>query len=115
MSVASAATFTGEVGESLLSHIEVDERGLVTVAVRGRDQIVVLDTSDDGLHVVGAASAGGVWPRHFARVPGFLLVANQMSDAIAVLPLGEDGVPGEAVAQIAVGTPACVVPVVVPV
>ncbi|WP_336699000.1 lactonase family protein [Curtobacterium sp. USHLN213] len=115
VSVASAATFTGEVGESLLSHIEVDDAGRVYVAVRGRDLVVVLDASDGGLSLVGSASSGGVWPRHFARVPGYLLVANQMSDAIAVLPLGEDGVPGEAVAQIAVGTPACVVPVVVPV
>jgi 6-phosphogluconolactonase len=109
--VASAATFTGEVGESLLSHIEVDDTGRVYVAVRGRDLVVVLDASDGGLSLVGSASSGGVWPRHFARVPGYLLVANQMSDAVAVLPIGEDGVPGEAIAQITVGTPACVVPV----
>ncbi len=52
-----------------------------------------------------------MWPRHFAQVPGFLLVANQMSDAVAVLPVGEDGVPGGPVAQIAVGSPACVLPI----
>jgi 6-phosphogluconolactonase len=109
--VASAATFAGEVGESLLSHIEVDDTGRVYVAVRGRDLVVVLDASDGGLSLVGSASSGGVWPRHFARVPGYLLVANQMSDAVAVLPIGEDGVPGEAVARITVGAPACVVPV----
>lgn len=108
--VASAPTFDGEVGESLLSHIEVDDRGLVYVAVRGRDLIVVLDAADGGLSLVGAASAGGVWPRHFARVPGYVLVANQMSDAIAVLPIGDDGVPGEALAQIPVGTPTCIIP-----
>ena len=108
--VCATSVLNGPDVPSLLSHIEVDERGLVTVAVRGRDQIVVLDTSDDGLHVVGAASAGGVWPRHFARVPGYLLVANQMSDAVAVLPVGDDGVPGEAVGQIAVGSPACIIP-----
>ncbi|GAA3340611.1 lactonase family protein [Curtobacterium pusillum] len=109
--VASAATFDGEVGGSLLSHVEVDEAGRVYVAVRGRDLVVVLDASDGGLTLVGSASSGGVWPRHFARVPGFVLVANQLSDAIAVLPVGDDGVPGEAVAQIPVGTPTCVVPV----
>lgn len=109
--IASAATFEGPVGESLLSHIEVDDAGRVLVAVRGRDLIVVLDTAEDGLAVVGSASSGGVWPRHFAQVPGFLLVANQMSDAVAVLPVGEDGVPGEPVAQIAVGSPACVLPI----
>ncbi|MBF4582913.1 beta-propeller fold lactonase family protein [Curtobacterium sp. VKM Ac-2865] len=109
--VASADTFNGPVGESLLSHIEADETGRVTVAVRGRDVIVVLDASDGGLTVVGSAPCGGAWPRHFALVPGFVLVANERSDAIAVLPVGDDGVPGAAVAQIAVGTPTCVVPV----
>lgn len=109
--VASADTFDGPVGESLLSHIEADATGRVTVAVRGRDVIVVLDASDGGLTVVGSAPCGGAWPRHFALVPGFVLVANERSDAIAVLPVGDDGVPGEAVAQIAVGTPTCVVPV----
>ncbi|PZF11043.1 hypothetical protein DEJ25_11720 [Curtobacterium sp. MCPF17_011] len=108
--VCATPVFDGPGVPSLLSHIEVDERGLVTVAVRGRDQIVVLDTADDGLRVVGAASAGGAWPRHFARVPGYLLVANQNSDAVAVLPVGDDGVPGEAVGQIAVGSPTCVIP-----
>ncbi|MGN7190359.1 lactonase family protein [Curtobacterium sp. SAFR-003] len=108
--VASVAAFEGPVGDSLLSHVEADAAGRVLVAVRGRDLLVVLDTADDGLSVVGSASSGGVWPRHFAQVPGYVLVANQMSDAIAVLPVGEDGVPGEAVAQIAVGSPACIVP-----
>jgi 6-phosphogluconolactonase len=109
--IASVDTNDGPTGESLLSHIEADDSGRVTVAVRGRDVIVVLDASDGGLTVVGSAPCGGVWPRHFARVPGFVLVANERSDAIAVLPVGDDGVPGEAVAQIAVGTPTCVVPV----
>jgi 6-phosphogluconolactonase (cycloisomerase 2 family) len=109
--VASAPTFDGPVGESLLSHIEVDDDGRVVVAVRGRNVIVVLDAAGGGLTLVGSVSCGGVWPRHFARVPGFLLVANQMSDAVAVLPVGDDGVPGEAVAQIPVGTPTCIVPV----
>lgn len=112
--IASVAAFAGPVGESLLSHVEVDAAGRVVVAVRGRDVIVVLGTADDGLAVVGSASCGGTWPRHFAQVPGYLLVANQMSDAIAVLPVGDDGVPGAAVAQIAVGTPTCIVPVPTP-
>ncbi|MFS0729287.1 beta-propeller fold lactonase family protein [Curtobacterium sp. 1P10AnD] len=109
--VASEPTFDGAVGESLLSHIEVDDFGRVYVAVRGRDEVVVLDAAGGGLSRVGSAPAGGAWPRHFARVPGYMLVANQMSDAIAVLPVGEDGLPGAPVAHIAVGTPACIVPV----
>ncbi|MEK6312542.1 MAG: beta-propeller fold lactonase family protein, partial [Curtobacterium sp.] len=73
--------------------------------------VVVLDAAGGGLSRIGSAPAGGTWPRHFTRVPGYLLVANQMSDAIAVLPVGDDGLPGAPVAQIAVGTPACIVPV----
>ncbi|MBF4606052.1 lactonase family protein [Curtobacterium sp. VKM Ac-1393] len=110
VTIVSTPTFEGSVGESLLSHIEVDDAGLVTVAVRGRDLIVVLDAADGGLALVGSASCGGAWPRHFARVPGYVLVANERSDAIAVLPVGADGVPGAAVEQIAVGTPTCIVP-----
>jgi 6-phosphogluconolactonase len=110
VTIAAVPTFDGAVGESLLSHIEVDEAGRAYVAVRGRDLLVVLDARDGGLAVVGSVPCGGVWPRHFARVPGFVLVANQMSDAVAVLPLDAEGMPGEAVAQIPVGTPTCVVP-----
>ncbi|PYY65875.1 MULTISPECIES: beta-propeller fold lactonase family protein [unclassified Curtobacterium] len=110
VTIAAVPTFDGAVGESLLSHIEVDDAGRAYVAVRGRDLLVVLDARDGGLAVVGSVPCGGVWPRHFARVPGFVLVANQMSDAVAVLPLDAEGMPGEAVAQIPVGTPTCVVP-----
>jgi 6-phosphogluconolactonase len=108
--VASATAPASGTGEVFLSHLEVDDRGLVTVAVRGRDEIVVLDAADGGLTVVHTVSAGGVWPRHFARAGDVLLVANQMSDAVAVLPIGADGFPQAAIAQIAVGTPACIVP-----
>jgi 6-phosphogluconolactonase (cycloisomerase 2 family) len=107
----AATTAPGEDGVSQLSHLEVDERGRVYVAVRGRDVVAVLDASDGGLTLVGTAPCGGTWPRHFAFAAGHLLVANQMSDAIAVLPLGSDGVPGAPVAQIAVGSPACIVAV----
>ena len=111
VTIAAVPVFDGAVGESLLSHIEVDDAGRVYVTVRGRDLLVVLDARDGGLSVIGSVPCGGVWPRHFARVPGFVLVANQMSDAVAVLPLDADGMPGEAVAQIPVATPTCIVPV----
>lgn len=110
VAVASTAV-SGDTGLSQLSHLEVDEHGLVYVAVRGRDVVVVLDASGEGLTLVGEAPCGGTWPRHFALVAGHLLVANQMSDAIAVLPLGSDGVPGAPVGQIPVGSPACIVAV----
>ncbi len=110
-STAADASGPGPDGLSQLSHLEVDGRGLVYVAVRGRDVVAVLDASGEGLTLLGEAPCGGMWPRHFAIIAEHLLVANQMSDAIAVLPLGADGVPGAPVMQIPVGSPACIVAV----
>jgi 6-phosphogluconolactonase len=108
--VESARATDGPAGEALLSHIEVDDAGLVHVAVRGRDTIVVLDAAD-GLRRLAEVPSGGAWPRHFARVDGYLLVANERSDTVSVLPLDAAGVPGAPVAQVSVGTPTCVVPI----
>lgn len=105
-------------GEVLLSHIEV-VGDLVYVAVRGRDSISVLSASGSQgggpLSLVAEVPCGGRWPRHFTVLdePGSarqLVVANQLSDSITVLPLdAESGVPGAVSATIATGSPACVV------
>ncbi|PZE78363.1 beta-propeller fold lactonase family protein [Curtobacterium sp. MCBD17_019] len=108
--VESAPAFDGPVGETLLSHIEVDDTGRVYVAARGRDTIRVLDAAQ-GLRRLAEVPCGGSWPRHFARVGGFLLVANERSDGVAVLPLDQDGIPGVPVAVVPVGTPTCIVPI----
>lgn len=108
--VASIDAVDGGTHQALLSHIDIDEAGHLFVAVRGADTIVVFDTADGRLAHVGSAPSGGTWPRHFARVSDYLLVANERSDLVSVLPLGPAGVPGRPVAQIPVGSPTCVLP-----
>jgi 6-phosphogluconolactonase len=108
--VADAPAFDGPIGETLLSHIEVTDAGLVYVAARGRDTVAVLDAADGGLSFVAEASCGGTWPRHFAIVGDLIVVANQLSDQVSALPIGAGGVPGPAVAQVHVGSPTCIIP-----
>jgi 6-phosphogluconolactonase len=52
----------------------------------------VYDVGGDGsLTLVSIPACGGNWPRNFALAPGgqFLLVANQYSNEICVLPMLE--------------------------
>ncbi|HMA36881.1 MAG TPA: lactonase family protein [Chloroflexia bacterium] len=66
----------------------------VYVSNRGHDSIAVFDVAANGQLERGSfLPCGGRWPRNFAIAPGgqFLLVANQHSDALAVLPLGDSG------------------------
>lgn len=59
------------------------------VSNRGHDSIAVFDVGADGLLArVATPSCGGTWPRNFAVAPGgwFLLVANQHSGEVSVLP-----------------------------
>lgn len=96
------------------SHLEI-VGNLVYVAVRGPNTIVVLDAS--GLNsetseppsFLAAVASGGNWPRHFAIEGERMYVANQLSDAVAVLALTADGIPAaEPLAQIEHGSPTCV-------
>jgi 6-phosphogluconolactonase len=66
------------------------------VANRGHDTIASFAVHGDGtLDLLGHASSGGEWPRHFAVDPTgrWMLVAHEHSGWISVLPL-EDGKPG---------------------
>ena len=72
-------------------HISRDDERLY-VSNRGHNSIAVFDINDDGslsLHAIPAC--GGDWPRNFALAPngGFVLVANQYSNEICVLPILE--------------------------
>ncbi len=76
------------------------------VSNRGHNSLAVYAADPDGkLTLLTIASCGGNWPRNFALAPagGFVLVANQYDNEIAVLPLhpGGDEV-GPAVARAAV-------------
>jgi 6-phosphogluconolactonase (cycloisomerase 2 family) len=117
ISACDASTSRGT-GEVLLSHIEV-VGDLVYVAVRGRDSISVLSASGSQggrpLSLVAEVPCGGRWPRHFTVLDGpgssrELVVANQLSDSITVLPLdAATGVPGAVSETISTGSPSCVV------
>jgi len=72
-------------------HISPDGKRLY-VSNRGHNSIAVFDIGDDGnLSLVSIPSCGGNWPRNFAlSLDGkFVLVANQYSNEICVLPILE--------------------------
>jgi len=77
---------------------------------RGHDSLAVYDIGTDAqLTTVGFPSCGGKVPRNFALTPTFVLVANQRSDEIVVLPALEDApAVGTAVASASVTQPACI-------
>jgi 6-phosphogluconolactonase len=99
--------------ENTVADIHVSPSGQrVYVSNRGHDSIAVYDVAADGrLARIAIVSCGGNWPRHFALAPGgrFMLVANQYSDEVSVLPLlaGSEAI-GAPVASAAVAQASCV-------
>jgi 6-phosphogluconolactonase len=98
--------------ESWVADIHVAPTGdRVYVSNRGHDSLAVFDIATDGqLALVDMVACGGACPRNFALAPGggFVLVANQNSNAVAVLPLLAGATPiGAAVAQVAVTKASC--------
>ena len=84
----------------------------VYVSNRGHNSIAVFDADADGrLTRIAVSSCGGNWPRNFALAPGrpFIVVANQYSSEVSVLPLldGPDEI-GAPVASAAVPQASCV-------
>jgi 6-phosphogluconolactonase len=79
--------------ENIVADIHISKSGSrVYVSNRGHNSIAVFDVSADGsLTLVSIPSCGGNWPRNFALSPGerFVLVANQYSNEICVLPVQE--------------------------
>ena len=78
-----------------VGHIAIDPRGRRLYASnRGPDTIAVF-ALDDPLRprLIQQAPCGGDWPRFFLLRPaaGEMLVVNERSPAMAVLPLGRDG------------------------
>lgn len=64
------------------------------VSNRGHDSIAVFTLAADGrLERQAVAACGGRWPRNFAFAPDgrFLLVANQYSNEVTVLPVLNEG------------------------
>jgi 6-phosphogluconolactonase len=81
------------------------------VSNRGHNSIAVFDVANDGgLNRLGVSSCGGNWPRNFAVSPDgdFVVVANQMSDSVDVLPILPNGELGGIRASHRFTKPACV-------
>ena len=79
--------------ENIVADIHVSKSGArAYVSNRGHNSIAVYDIGRDGnLTLVNIPTCGGNWPRNFALSPGerFVLVANQYSNEICVLPVQE--------------------------
>jgi 6-phosphogluconolactonase len=87
-------------------------RQRVYVSNRGHNSLAVFDVATNGhLSRRGIRSCGGNWPRHFTFVSDdrYVLVANQYSGTVSVLPLvdGPDEI-GESVGTVAVPQASCV-------
>ena len=80
--------------ENIVADIHISPAGdRVYVSNRGHDSITIFEVETDGqLARIAIRPCGGRWPRNFAIAPGnrFLVVANQQSDEVAVLPVRDD-------------------------
>ena len=79
--------------ENIVADIHISDSGKrLYVSNRGHNSIAVFDINDSGsLSLVSIPSCGGNWPRNFALAPNekFVLVANQYSNDVCVLPILE--------------------------
>ena len=77
--------------ENIVADVHLSKSGgRVYVSNRGHNSIAIYEINDHGhLTLVSIPSCGGNWPRYFALSPGerFVLVANQYSNEICVLPV----------------------------
>lgn len=101
--VPAAEDGSGPGRRALPSHIDrVGDR--VLVATRGTDLLATFAAGPDGtLAPAGQVALPGAWPRHFAVVEGWTVVADQVGDSLTVL---RDGV---VASRVALPAPACVV------
>lgn len=99
--------------ESLGADVHITQKGdRLYVTNRGHDSVTTFAVAADGrLTSLANFPAGGRWPRHFALSPDerFLLVANQYSDEVVVLPISDPtSAAGVPVTRIAVPGVSCV-------
>ena len=92
---ATYSTLPDGAGESYVADIHISSSGQrLYVSNRGHNSIATFVADSDGaLRLHEHAACGGVWPRNFALSPSgsFLLVANQHSDELCVLPVTRTG------------------------
>jgi len=89
----SIPTIPTDSPENIVADIHIADSGKrLYVSNRGHNSIAVYDVSDDGsLALVSIPNCGGNWPRNFAisSNENYMLVANQYSNEICVLPILE--------------------------
>ncbi|GLU47720.1 lactonase family protein [Nocardiopsis ansamitocini] len=82
---------------------------------RGPDSITTFAVTEDGAMLTRLAQTptGGTWPRHFAQVGDYIVVANQNSATVTVLPVDPaNGIPGPVRHSLELPSPVCVLPAV---
>lgn len=89
----SLSTIPSDCPENIVADIHISADGTrLYVSNRGNNSIAAFDIHEDGmLSLIAISSCGGNWPRNFAISPNgnFMLVANQYSNEICVLPILE--------------------------
>jgi 6-phosphogluconolactonase len=99
--------------ENIIADIHISSTGQrIYVSNRGHNSLAVYDIGVDGrLTLVSIPNCGGNWPRNFALAPegNFVLVANQYSNEVCVLPVleGKEAL-GSPVTRAAVGGASCI-------
>ena len=107
------STIPADASENIVADIHVSpDRKRLYISNRGHNSIAVFDLNKDGrLSRISNASCGGSWPRNFAFAPNgrFVLIANQYSNEICVLPIHEDEeVLGTPVARVTMTGVSCI-------
>lgn len=108
------STLPPDAPHSQVADIHLDAAGeRLYVSNRGHNSIAVFDVAADGaLSLRAIRPCGGDWPRNFAVSPDgrYLVVANQNSGELAVLPIldGPEAI-GEPLARAALPGAACVI------
>jgi 6-phosphogluconolactonase len=89
----SLSSIPADSPENTIADIHISPSGeRVYVSNRGHNSIAVYDISGKGsLELVSIEDCGGNWPRNFTLAPSgnFMLVANQYSNEVCVLPIRE--------------------------
>jgi 6-phosphogluconolactonase len=107
------STVPSDPPENIVADIHSSSDGKrLYVSNRGHNSVAAFDIGDDGsLALVSISSCGGNWPRNFVLSPQgqFMLVANQYSNEICVLPgLNGKEALGTPVSRIAMTGASCI-------
>jgi 6-phosphogluconolactonase len=105
------ATLPPGAPETIVADLHLNTRAdRLYVSNRGHNSIAVFEVDEAGaLTRLAVPSCGGDWPRNFAVAPDdrFILVANQYSGEVCVLPVTADGL-GERLARASVPGASCI-------